>query len=482
VDHAYVVVDAVLDLKSLGTIISSPRCNLSRHPSKSPFEKTLGYFLQGIPVIFVEIETALRSNPDLEAYVSFYRTCEDQHIKDPSLTPELCRGYEHFVTALHEIRHFHDALLCRPLFEHFLLRNHISWCVAQLVSRIPRGVERIPIDWSNAALSSLRDLVHLRDIVLAFDEQYFTQFNTLYDPCSFRGRDITLNHLIETNAIVTELVHLYAVHGVRSTNDYYENVVVRLLDSQYTFLIECFLEPYGDLIGAMTALYAIIPFCLYSSRNPTQTFCELMDRHERNPQSVFAVCNPSTLKHCFDLEASLKNEMQNTMFLDLDGRPIQLRMEDLPDREFAEGLINFHSTMYECRRRLIDKYVGEFDYNAALYFERLNELPIPPMLFFPEVSASGAVKGVHEQEFIQRKQSTYPIAAHPGSDPQNPIVFAGLTAFLGSEPAIPFAIADLQLAYAYFYNAGFQGKTSFYTPLVDHMYEKLMREISRDEQ
>jgi hypothetical protein len=177
-----------------------------------------------------------------------------------------------------------------------------------------------------------------------------------------------------------------------------------------------------------------------------------------------------------------ENEVQNTMFLDLDGRPIQLRMEDLPDREFAEGLINFHSTMYECRRRLIDKYIGEFDYNAALYFERLNELPIPPMLFFSEVSPSDAVRGVHEQEFIQRKQSTYPIAAHPGSDPQNPMVFAGLTAFLGSEPAIPFAIADLQLAYAYFYNAGFQGKTSFYTPLVDHMYEKLMREISRDEQ
>lgn len=453
---------------------------MSRHPSKSLLEKTLGYFQQGIPVIFVEIETALRSNPHVDAYLSFYRTCEDQNIKDPSLTPELCRGYEHFVTALHEIRHFHDALLCRPLFERFLLRNCISWCVAQLVPRIPPGVERIPIDWNDASLATRRDLVHLRDIVLAFDKQYFSRFNTLYDPCSFRGRHITLNHLLEANAIVTELVHLYAVHGVRSTNDYYENVVVRL-PALYTFLIECFLELYGDLIGAMIALYATIPFCLYSSRNPTQTFCELVDRHENDPHSVFAVCNPSTLKHCFDLEASLKNDVQNTIFFDLDGRAIQLRMEDLPNRELAEGMINFHNTMYGCRRRLIDKYIGEFEYNAGLYFERLNELPIPPMLFFPEVSASGAVKGVHEQEFIQRRQSIYQIAAHPGSDPTNPIVFAGLTAFLGSEPAIPFAIADLQLVNAYFYHAGFQGEASFYTPMVDHMYEKLMREVSLDE-
>jgi hypothetical protein len=455
---------------------------MSRHHSDSPLEKTLGYFLQGIPVIFIEIETALRSNPNLHAYQSFYRACEDQDIKDPSLTPELCQGYEHFVTALHEIRHFHDALLCRPLFEHFLLRNQISWCVAQIVSRIPLGVERIPIDWNDARLLNLRDVVHLRDIVLAFDEQYFSRFNALYDPRTFRGRDITLNYLIETNAIVTELVHLYSVHGVRSTHDYYTNVVVRLSDPQYTFLIECFLELYGDLIVAITALYAIIPFCLYSSRNPTQTFCELMELHKHSPRSIFAVCNPLTLKRCFDLEASLRDEVQNTMFFDLDGRPIQVRMEDLPDRELAEGLINFHSTMYDCRRRLIDKYIGEFEYNAGLYFERLNELPIPPMLFFPEVSASGGVKGVHEQEFIQRKQPIYQIAAHLGSDPTNPIVFAGLTTFLGSEPAIPLAIADLQLAYAYFYNAAFQGKTSFYTPMVDHMYEKLMREISRESQ
>jgi hypothetical protein len=170
------------------------------------------------------------------------------------------------------------------------------------------------------------------------------------------------------------------------------------------------------------------------------------------------------------------------MLFDLDGGRIQLRMEDLPDRELAEGLINFHNTIYDCRRRLIDKYVVDFEYNAGIYFERMNELPIPPMLFFSEVSARGDVKGVHEQEFVQRKQSIYPIAAHPGNDPTNPIVFAGLTTFLGWEPAIPFAIADLQMAYAYFYNAAFQGKTSFYTPIVDHMYEKLMREISRDAQ
>jgi hypothetical protein len=168
------------------------------------------------------------------------------------------------------------------------------------------------------------------------------------------------------------------------------------------------------------------------------------------------------------------------MLFDLNGRAVKLITDDLPDREFVENLVNFHKTIYDCRSRLIDKYIREFNYNASLYFERLNELPIPPLLFFPDVSTDGRAKGVLEQEFSRRNQPLYVIAAHPGKHPEDNVVFAGLTTVDGIEPAVPFAIADLQLAYAYFNNAAFQGKSAFYNPIIDHMYEKTMREISHD--
>src|SRR5579871_2510801 len=184
-------------------------------------------------------------------------------------------------------------------------------------------------------------------------------------------------------------------------------------------------------LGAVLALYAAIPFCLYSSNTPTQTFCELVEQHKHKPRHIFLACNPVTLKRCFHSDASLKRDVENTMFFDLNGRIVKPRIEDLPDREFAEGLMNFHKTMYDCRTKLIDKYIREFDCNASLYFERLNELPIPPLLFFSEISPGGQAKGVQEQEFSRRNQPLYKIAAHPGEEPQNDIVFAGLTAIDG---------------------------------------------------
>jgi hypothetical protein len=451
---------------------------MSRHHSNSPHEKTLGYFLHGAPVIFVEIEIAMRSHPYLLEYLEFNRACDEQQIKDPSLPPHLCRGFEYFVTIEHEIRHFHDALLCTPLFERFLLQNQIAWCVAQIIPKIPPEIERIPINWHDPKLATLTDIELLKQIILGFDEMYFSKFAMLNDPCTLMGHNITLDYLIETNAIVTELVHLYAVHGIRSTRDYYENVIVHLPDPKYTLLIDCFRQLYGDVIGAMAALYMVIPFCLYSSSNPTEKFCELVDIHKAKPNSIYQVCNPIALKKCFDDEASLEHRIQDMMLRDFDGRPIEPTLRNVPDKEFAKELIDFHRTMYGCRRKLIDKYIGEFDYKGNLYCERLNELPIPPMLFFPEVSGGGNVKGIHELEFHKRNLPLYKIAAYPGDDPANQIVFAGLTSLPGTEPAIRFDVADIQLIYAYFYNAAFQGKTSFYAPIIDRMYEKLLRESS----
>ncbi len=130
--------------------------------------------------------------------------------------------------------------------------------------------------------------------------------------------------------------------------------------------------------------------------------------------------------------------------------------------------------MYDCRRTLLNKYIREFNYKASLYFERLYELPLPPLLFFSE-PFDGKVMGVHEQELYERRLPLYKIAAHSGDDPRNQTVFAGMTSLPGTEPSIRFDVADVQLAYAYFYNAAFEGKKLYYTPVVDEMYEKALR-------
>jgi hypothetical protein len=448
---------------------------LPRHYSAAPLQKTLGYFLQGIPVVFLEIEVALRSHPELRAYLDFLKKCEEEDVKDPILSPDLCLGYERFATFVHEFRHFHDGLLCTPLFEMFLVRNEVSWCIAQLVSRTPLGVNRIPLDWHDPRLATVGDLSFLKETIFGSDELYFRRYPTLYDSYTLLNAEVNLDYLIETNAIVAELLQLYSVHGMRSVWSYYQHTIMHLEDQKYTLLITSFERLYGDLLAAITALYFVIPFCLFSSPDPTRTFCEIVKQYQTKPRAMFELCNPANLRYCFRNESVIEDYVDKLTLVNRAG-PIHIKLEELG--QFAKGLMHFHRTMYRCRKQLINTYIGEFEYRADLYFERMGELPIPPILFYPDVSVQGTVKGVPEQEFRTRNLPLYKIAAWPSNRPEGEIVLAGMTSLPGSEPAVTFDVADMQLVYAYFYRAAFQGETSFYTPVVDHMYEQLLREAS----
>lgn len=451
---------------------------MSRQRSKLHQQKTLGFFSQGIPVVFLEIGSIFGQNPDVLEYRDFYVAHEGQG-QDPGLTPALCQGYERSVTALHEIRHFHDALLCRPLFELFLLRNEISWSIAQLIRSLPQDMDRIPINWSDARLTEDHQARLFRELIFAADDAYFSRFEQLNESSMCLGHEINLDYLVETNAIVTELLQLYKTLGIRSMRDYYGHVVSHLKDPTYTFLLARFCELYGDLVPAVVALYVVIPFCLYSSSNPTLAFCKLMEECKANPNGVHHVCNAATLKRCFRDEGELEQRILDTRLYTSDG-PVHIEFDKLPDGEFAQALIEFHRTMYDCRKKLIDRYIGEFNYQPGTYYERFYELPVPPILFYPDVSAHGEVKGIHEEEFRKRGELIYKIAAYPGETPGGDIIFAGLTTLADTKPAIRFEIADIQLAYWYFYNASFRGKTAVYTRMVDHMYERTLREFGRD--
>src|SRR5216684_1539441 len=193
---------------------------MPRYHSNLLHQKTLGYFLQGVPVVFLETESIFVSNTDVLEYLKLNEACEQGRIKDPALTPALCRGYERSVAALHEIRHFHDALLCKPLFEQFLVRNEISWCIPQLVRSMPDDMDRIPINWSDSRLSESHHARLFKELIFNADEVYFSKFHELNDSSICLGQEINLDHLLETNAIITELLQLYKTLGIRSMRNY----------------------------------------------------------------------------------------------------------------------------------------------------------------------------------------------------------------------------------------------------------------------
>jgi hypothetical protein len=172
------------------------------------------------------------------------------------------------------------------------------------------------------------------------------------------------------------------------------------------------------------------------------------------------------LDECFVDEHTLEERMKNIKLLDSKGETSD------------EGLEYLHlqKTMYECRRKLIQKYVREFRYGGQLYCENLFELPIPPMLFFPGGRGiNDLTVGVSEREFKSRREEYYVIRGQEGPLGDS-LVIAGLKAVPGSQPSIAFEEADWCLANRYFYERLFEKRHVLYSELIDEVYEKIFAE------
>jgi len=437
-----------------------------------PLQSTLGFFVQGVPVVFVQAEIALGSDRKMQAYLDFYRRCEEGGVHDPPLTLDLCQAYESFVTLLHEVRHFHDALLCRPLFEMFVSHTQVSLCVVQLASKLPSGTGHIPVDWRDPRIAGTPEIKLLKETIFNDDELYFTRFSSLWDMCALDAFEIDLFYLLEASAMLAEFLYLYVVHGIRSTEDYYSYVVLQKSDAKYTLLIDLFKRLHGNLIDALQALYVALAYSLFSSDAPAQTFCDLVQDTKSDPKAIFTLCNPNTLQHAFRDEAALADRIRRTVPI---GRQGVVRVNSENNSNSVSELLNLNQTMYACRERLITTYVQRFGYRADLYFEHLYELPIPPVLFFPELASPDdqLVKGVPEDEFRRHKAPLFVIAARTREN-LDKLVIAGLTTIPGTKPPFSLELADMQLCNEYFYKCLFEGKTSVYAPIVDHMYKNVL--------
>lgn len=222
------------------------------------------------------------------------------------------RGFAYAATINHEVKHFHDALLCRPLFELFLLRNKINWCVAQL-ARSFRGlsVEMLPLDYKidHPKLVTAEGAFLLKEIKRLVSE--FNQYHAIvFQPISYNKIDLTLTYLIEASAMLLELVNVLSVHGERGARDYYEQVVLNLPD-EYSYLLRTFVQRRGSVTAALLPLYTLLAYSLYCSDNPVRTLVELLQSGAGDiPDSVLHSLQTSVMTEPFDREDELKKRIE----------------------------------------------------------------------------------------------------------------------------------------------------------------------------
>src|ERR1700733_8360598 len=107
-------------------------------PVHNPLRRTFGYFVRGIPVVFIKNDILFRARDASDSY--FKLVTDDGGAKKGSrFDAAAAASFEQFATLFHELRPFPDALLCRPLFEQFLRQSKLTWAVMQIISRLAKS-------------------------------------------------------------------------------------------------------------------------------------------------------------------------------------------------------------------------------------------------------------------------------------------------------------------------------------------------------
>ncbi len=450
---------------------------MSRAHSQNQLLNTLGFFLQGIPVIFVQTDIALLSHPLIRYYATVAKQWQEKRHPVPDFSESrLCSGYELAISITHELRHFHDALLSAPLFEMFLQQTIKLIYVIQLPAFLDVHLPTLPISLPPKDRSFSAEARLLLNLIHKHDSLYKAQYREWWlKTCDLDNRRITVRHLLETNAMLGELIHLMVDYGNGAANNYYENVVLNLPE-EYSFLLGWFCSAYNDLQVAITVLYVLIPYCLFGRRPAADTFELTVKDCGMDAQKILEMCGPASLMRLFEEGENLESRIAG-----IDSEELKELQAALSKAVFGQKIIEevfgLHKIMYRCRGELVRKYISEFRYNAQLYCERIDELPSPPVLFFPPGGActEDVVRGVLESEL---RQSGIPYRVIYGQRlaREEMVVAAGLRPYCDVPPSISFEAADVHLASRYFYRRLFEAPGVMYSEVLDEVYERLFME------
>lgn len=435
----------------------------------------LGYFMQGVPAIFVRTEIAAVADPDMLKYVRAYGAAVTSQRAPDFTSKGMLRGYESFITPIHELRHFHDALLCLPLFKLFLIQSGRLWHVTQLAGQIS-GLSASDLPLAPGKEIQAHISSHGRSLIESIhraENAYEEEHRNLYTSRTcLRDITISLGHVLEANAITAELLHLLVAHGIDSADLYYKRVLSHL-EPIYSVLLKTFVSHSHDLQTAIVALHLSASVALYLSDDPVAFFCTIAKEYITQPAAFFKRYNPALISGWFArIESKVEAYARSHRIVSAMGEPI---FPGESDEGWYKDLIMFHDLVYDARKLLITKYIHEFEMDAKGYFDRTGELPLPPVVFWPgEVGPTGAVVSVSE-EMLERgfgdiEKECYVIRG--GLLHGRPMVGAGILRYMRRKTFVDLPLVDMHMLANYWFQALFiPGTEEVYSSVIDEVYE-----------
>ncbi|MFI6463194.1 hypothetical protein [Streptomyces sp. NPDC050528] len=205
----------------------------------------IGSHIIGIPVILVRSDVLARHRPEIW-------TAQEGPPADPDRARFLAEA-----TILHEIRHFHDALLCPPLYDRFMVEAERNAVTTAVLADLSKNGERDPEKTLGEKQLTLIQ-IH-REMAADFKHRNAVA----YEPAEIPGIGPAVNlvDLLEANALVTELTFLHQT--LRESGYDHWLTMLSILPTKYTKIIGRFVRARKSFGEDLQRVANVLMWCCY---------------------------------------------------------------------------------------------------------------------------------------------------------------------------------------------------------------------------
>ncbi|MFF4029847.1 hypothetical protein ACFYZ2_08740 [Streptomyces sviceus] len=276
----------------------------------------------------------------------------------PSADPERERLLAE-ATILHEIRHFHDALLCPPLYDRFMVEAERNAVAATLIAALSENGERDP------GKSLGKEHAELIETHRANAARLARRNAPAHEPASVSGIGpaVTLVDLLEASALVTELSFL---HEAFDEGAYDHWLSLRsTLPAKYTKIISRFSRTRESFAEDLQRVSAVLMRCLYRPEPSAAALAEVAGRPERE---IDALCDARVIAAQLTETEKLQNYALFTI-LEPDGHP----------RRVFTNAVDITALHNLCRARM-----PATSFRVDAYHRGVRDFPVPATGFFAD--------------------------------------------------------------------------------------------------
>ena len=351
-------------------------------------QEEVGYFAFGVPAVFLDSRCIL---PDTEQLLSAIGKLSESE----SISLKEFRVVEAFVTAFHELKHFHDSMLNPMLFSLYginVSENYIRWVIIEAIQEDPK----LTVE---TAIQEVGGKEYIRRLRVAKDE-YRDRFGSHQQPILRTLDKATYSFSIQTffelSAFVHEVIAVIFLAGEKAGLNYFKNKS-KYSNRLYTHIFEIFFMANKNIHRAIDMSLTFFDLSLCSPVNPMNMFLSLVFGEFNIEHLIKKYGNILTFcREAVQHQSSMNIEIP---LLDIDKR---MSMRD----------INLF------RERVIEKRLYKWELRSDRQYVKDDEMVTPPVYFFSNDEDFSTEQGrLYLQSWLSETYGNIvPLMANTGGD------------------------------------------------------------------